>query len=67
MLVTVLETGEGRLKLKLLHKDHQNETVLDLARRLEHQACLQYLEDAVEEARRDGETDDQMVCSACVH
>jgi hypothetical protein len=64
MLMLLLECEGGLLKLKLLHRDDQEETALELARRLGEEECLLYLEAAVQESRRAGETDDQLVRGA---
>ena len=52
MLVMLLESGQGRLRLLLLHEDGiEHETPISLAQRLGHEECYEVLCDALDKTR----------------
>jgi hypothetical protein len=65
MLMMLLESGQGRLRLLLLHEDSgECETAMTLAQRLGHVQCHQMLNNKLKDSRLGDETLTRMVSSA---
>jgi len=63
MLVMLLEWGEGRLRLFLLHEDgREHDTPISLAQRLGHEECCQVLCNVLDKTRLKNEPEKHMVC-----